>query len=172
MYTKIRKINVILICLVFAAFASSCLYGDQKVVWTKADPLNYQKGAKVTVDVADGVDVNLTELNFMKRNVKEYVQDTLAGNENARGAYEVKVKITRYEEGNAFARFMLIGLGQMYLFGTVDVTEGTPPRIVRTGTFRKQVRLGGIFGLIAKPRDMTGKLGDAIAKGLLEKPRQ
>ena len=99
------------------------------------------------------------------------MRQVLRGEVDAADAYTVDVEITRYDEGSKFARFMLIGLGQMYVFGTVEVTRGDPPVVVRTGDFRKQYRVGGIMGAIAGPRDITSKVGEAIAEGLMARPR-
>ena len=56
-----------------------------------------------------------------------------------------------------YARFDRLGATNITLLGEL-----------RNGDFEKQYRVGGIFGAIAGPRDITSKLGEAIAEGLME----
>lgn len=147
---------------------TGCLFGNQPVRWTQSGTLDYSAGAKVSVEAQASVDPG--ELEYMRHDISARVRQVLTGREVSPDAYMVKVVITRYDEGDKFARYMLIGLGQMYLFGTVEVTQGHPPVVVRSGDFRKQYRVGGLFGGMAGPRDITSKLGKAIAEGLMEGP--
>jgi hypothetical protein len=64
------------------------------------------------------------ELEYMRHDITGRVRQVLRGELNAADAYTVDVEITRYDEGSKFAHFMLIGLGQMYVFGTVEAPGG------------------------------------------------
>ena len=126
-----------------------------------------EHGAQVEVAVAPGVDVSPSELEYMRTTIPQRVRNVLKGDPEGRKVYFVKVEITRYDEGSAFLRFLLIGLGQMYMDGTVEVLEGD--KVVRSGSFQKNVRLGGLLGVTAKPRLMTEHLGQAVQTALQEK---
>jgi len=152
-----------------ALLTTGCLFADQPVVWARSGPLDDSAGAKVSVESRTMISPG--ELEYMRHDITGRVRQVLRGEVDAADAYTVDVEITRYDEGSKFARFMLIGLGQMYVFGTVEVTRGDPPVVVRTGDFRKQYRVGGIMGAIAGPRDITSKVGEAIAEGLMARPR-
>ena len=147
---------------------TGCLFANQPVEWTQSGSLDYSAGAKVSVEAQ--AMISPEELEYMRNDIAGRVSQVLKGDESGPDAYMVNVRITRYEEGSKFARFMLIGLGQMYLFGTVEVTQGYPPTVVRSGNFRKQYRVGGLIGGMASMRDITSKLGMAIAQGLWERP--
>ena len=83
--------------------------------------------------------------------------------------YNINVTITRYDEGDAFARFMLIGLGQMYLYGTVEITEGNSSISILMGEFRKNYCAGGLIGATATMEsNVLPKVGDAIADAIIE----
>lgn len=103
----------------------------------------------------------------LRTTIPQRVRNVLKGDPEGRKVYYVKVVITRYDEGSAFLRFLLIGLGQMYMDGKVEVLEGD--KVVRKGSFYKQVRLGGLLGLFAKPQLMTQHLGVAVQEALQQK---
>ena len=62
---------------------------------------------------------------------------------------------------------MLIGLGQMYLYGNVEIKNGSPPVIIRSGSFKKNYCVGGLVGgLATMQKDMLPKVGLAIADAI------
>ena len=137
----------------------------QPVTWNKAEEMNLAKGGKVAVEAS--CEMPPTDLAFLQTDIQEKVKSVLAGNENARDAYKIEVAITKYDKGNAFARFMLIGLGQMYLYGTVEITQGNPPVVIRAGDFKKNYCVGGLVGGTASmQKDVLPKVGKAIADAI------
>jgi len=102
----------------------------------------------------------------MKNDIKSKISDSEFWSANP-SEYTLKVVIDKYDEGNAFARFMLIGLGQMHLNGTVELLVGEPPEVIKSGSFEKNYVVGGIAGGMATMHeDVVSKLGDAIVEAL------
>lgn len=145
--------------------------GQQKVIWSKTAEIDYSKGCQV--ELKANVFVPEDEMDFMKKSITEEVHKVLIGNDSLANQYFVHVTITQYDEGSAFARFMLAGLGQMKLFGTIKIFQGEPPVVIREGEFQKVYSLGGIAGASATMRNsMTSKIGSAIAKAIQEAPKK
>jgi hypothetical protein len=139
----------------------------QPVTWSKTAPMDLSKGTTVKVDAS--CEMPDADITFLKSDIQKKVSEVLAGNPDLPDAYRINVTITKYEEGSAFARFMLIGLGQMYLYGTVDITQGTPPVVIRQGDFKKNYCVGGVMGASATmQKDVLPKVGEAIAKAIQE----
>ena len=106
------------------------------------------------------------EKDYIKTNIKIKLAPLFKNDPNS-GVYDLNVTITRYDEGEAFARFVLIGLGQMYLDGDVVLSDSQLQVKVREGSFNKNYCVGGWIGASATMRDdMTSKVGTAIAEAL------
>ena len=140
---------------------------NQSVEWTKAKPLDYDRGAKVCVTAA--CIMPNSEIAYLETDIQENVDKVLTGNSHDASPYRITIEVTRYDEGNSFGRFMLIGLGQMYLYGTVKVEEGEPPVVVRQGSFKKNYCVGGLIGGFASMQNnVLPKVGPDIAEALQE----
>lgn len=74
------------------------------------------------------------------------VRSTAQNGGGPAGKYELAVMISRYEKGNAFARAMLAGLGQIHIDGVVSVYK--QPGRSQIGEFKlnKTFAWGGIYG--------------------------
>jgi len=137
----------------------------QPVTWNKSGDMDLTKGGKVAVEAS--CEIPPADLAYLQTDIQEKVKAVLTGNDNTRDAYKVEVTITKYDKGNAFARFMLIGLGQMYLYGTVEITQGNPPVVIREGEFKKNYCVGGLVGGTASmQKDVLPKVGKAIADAI------
>lgn len=152
--------------LCLASLFTGCM-ATQPVTWNKNGPMDLSKGGRVVVAAA--CDVPPSDLAFLQSDVQQQVSKILPGSPDAADAYRVNLKITRYDPGNAFARFMLIGLGQMYLDGSVEVSGGESGAVVREGGFRKNYCVGGMVGGMASmQKDVLPKVGPTIAAALKE----
>lgn len=72
------------------------------------------------------------------------------------------VNITRYDEGNAFARAMLAGLGQMHIDANVSLSDFETKEALATYEVNKTFAWGGIYGGATRIQD----LHDGFAKGI------
>lgn len=137
----------------------------QPVVWQKAGAIDLTKSAKV--DVGTACTMPPEEVTFLRAETQDRLNEVLASKDSATAPYKVKVVVTRYDKGNAFARFMLIGLGQMYLYGTVEVTQGEPPVVIREGDLKANYCVGGLVGGMATMRkDVLPNVAKSIATGM------
>jgi hypothetical protein len=162
------RTNLVAILLSTTLLAVGCATADQPVVWSKAQNLNLANGYRL--DLKTHAPVPDAELSFMRQNIEQELNKVFR-NRQSPDQYWIRVTITRYEEGNAFARFMLAGLGQMHLEGDVHVLAGDPPTYVRVGTFKKNYSMGGVIGGMADMKDdVVAKVGKAIADGLTAVP--
>jgi hypothetical protein len=123
-----------------------------------------QRG-KVAVEAS--CEMPSADITYLQGDIQQKVREVLSGNPDLPDTYKVEVTITKYDKGNAFARFMLIGLGQMYLYGTVEIKQGEPPVVIRAGEFKKNYCVGGMMGGMASmQKDVLPKVGQAIADAI------
>lgn len=137
----------------------------QPVTWHKAGEMDMTKGGKVAV--TSSCVMPPADVAYLQSDIQQKVQAVLQGSRNAPDTYRIEVTITKYDKGSAFARFMLIGLGQMYLDGTVEIKQGDPPVVIRAGDFRKNFCVGGIAGgLATMQKSVLPQVGTAIADAI------
>jgi len=150
--------------------ASMLLVGcraTQPVVWEYHSPLQKDKGAKVTVSATCPMPEE--SLTFLREDIQHYVSRVLTGSTDDPSAYTVDVVITRYEEGNVFARLLTFGMvGRIYLEGTVVVREGRPLEDIGRGFFEKWYgTILPISNLISSmDRSVIPKVGLAVSRAL------
>jgi hypothetical protein len=84
--------------------------------------------------------------------------------------YEVDVRLTRYEEGNAFARAMLAGLGQMHV--DAHITVFLLPDRIKVAEFdvEKTFAWGGIYGASMSIEDVEEGFAGGVAEGIAPSP--
>jgi hypothetical protein len=156
----IQSIGLMVLACIFAGCAAT-----QPVKWTTCAPMDLTKGGKVAVTA--GCEMPPADMAYLQGDIQQKVREVLSGDPDLPDAYKVEVTITKYDKGNAFARFMLIGLGQMYLYGTVEIQQGEPPVVIREGEFKKNYCVGGIMGGSATmQKDVLPKVGKAIADAI------
>lgn len=154
--------NVVFLCM--AGLLAGCL-AIQPVKWSKNAPMDMSKGAKV--EVRASCQMPSPDVAYLQTDIQQQVNKVLTGGTDIPDAYKIDVTITKYDKGSAFARFMLIGLGQMYLCGTIEIKQGEPPVVIRAGGFQKNYCVGGIAGGMATmQKDVLPTVGQAIADAL------
>jgi len=127
--------------------------------------MDLSKGVNVTVKAS--CEMPNSALAYLQKDIQQKVREVLSGDPDLLDAYNVEVTITKYDEGSAIARFILIGLGQMHLHGTVVIKQGEHPVVVRQGEFKKRYAVGGIIGGSATMKeDVLPKVGKAIAEAI------
>ena len=78
------------------------------------------------------------------------------------------LKLTVYDEGNRFARFMLAGLGSMQIHGQVELVDGQSSRLLSAGEAGKTFAWGGIYGAITGIEDIEKDFAKEVVKGFRE----
>lgn len=100
----------------------------------------------------------------VSRALKERMAQQPAGTESRE--YKILVTVTRYEKGNAFARSMLPGLGQVRLEGNVVVTVPDQEKPLAEFSAYKQMALGGIYGAVSGIEQVEIGFAEGIAEAL------
>jgi len=155
-----------LLCVGLSACGSSVARPD--VVTALADP--NQKLAVVTVSCTAGPDVKMDPgtLERIKTGLLyelEHAKPTslmATANPDAR-PISLKVNFTAYDEGNAAARMMLMGLGQMHIDGDIEIADASGNTI---GVYKiaKQFALGGIVGGTTSITDVEGGFENSVVE--------
>jgi hypothetical protein len=86
--------------------------------------------------------------------------------------YEVDVTLTRYEKGNAFARAMLAGLGQIHIDAVVTLYAEPGHTPQGKFTLNKTFAWGGIYGAGTGIEDVEKGFADGVAAALTGQPEE
>jgi hypothetical protein len=84
----------------------------------------------------------------------------------------VKINFTRYDEGNAFARYMLAGLGQMHIDAEVRLQDCVRQVVLAKSEVTKTFAWGGMYGGFTGIKDLEGGFAEAVAQVLLGQASQ
>lgn len=120
---------------------------------------------KVSVDAADNVKILPDVKERIAEKVAMKIDTRKAANADAGAArvYEVNLHLTRYDKGNAFARAMLAGLGQIHIEGVVSVFQMPGHTAVGEFTLKKTFAWGGIYGAATSIEDIEDTFADGVA---------
>ena len=158
---KVAKLKLFVVLL---ALPGLHCFANQKVEWLDENRIPGPGDVEVTVMAS--VPMPEEEIQYLERTILENAQEVLAGDS---GAYKINVSITEYEEGSAFARCMLIGLGTMHLTARIEVYEVGKDEPLKRGVLDKDYIVGGFVGFAATMRkDITSKVGPDIKEALRE----
>jgi hypothetical protein len=105
-------------------------------------------------------------MRLTNQKIKAYIQIAAPGVLDPAGAAAtdtMKVHFTKFDRGNAFARFMLAGLGQIRIEATVFLVDNTG-REVGKYEVAKDFSLGGMYGGSTTVEDVE----DGFAKSVAE----
>ncbi len=97
---------------------------------------------------------SLEGTNFKDFNIDDLISGTL----------KLNVEITSYDKGSAFARFMLMGLGQIHLDAIVEVFDES--NLIGKYMVNKTFAGGGIHGGITTIEDVEEGLVEGIVHAL------
>jgi hypothetical protein len=80
----------------------------------------------------------------------------------------LRVKLTIYDEGNRFARFMLAGLGSMQIHAQVEIAESKSGNLLTSGEAGKTFAWGGVYGASVGIEDLEKDFAKEVVIGLRE----
>jgi Domain of unknown function (DUF4410) len=119
----------------------------------------------VSVDASTEVKILPEEKERLAQKIQQKIDARKSTNVavGAPKSYSVELHLTRYQKGSAFARFMLAGLGQIHIDGTVDVYQ--MPGHTRVGEFdlKKTFAWGGAYGGTTNIEDIETTFADGVA---------
>jgi len=112
----------------------------------------------------------LNRITMLVRNAIAEQSPDLLLPQNAAGGTALRILITQYDEGNAFARAMLAGLGQIHIDGDVTLVDRTTGATLATYKVSKQFAFGGILGASTSIEDVEKGFAKSVAETV--KPRK
>ena len=80
--------------------------------------------------------------------------------------YDVDLTVTKYEKGNAFARAMLAGLGQIHIDASVRLVKTESKEKVSEFLVSKTFAWGGLYGGMTRIEDVEPAFAEGIAAAL------
>jgi Domain of unknown function (DUF4410) len=122
--------------------------------------------ADVRVDAADGIKILPSETQRLSEKIKAKIDSRKVANsvdQDGPRNYEIDLHLTRYDKGNAFARAMLAGLGQIHIDGTVSVYRMPEHTLVGQFQLAKTFAWGGIYGAATSMEDIENTFADGVA---------
>ena len=130
----------------------------------------------VKVDAPEDVKILPMEKERMAEKIQQKIDARKSTNVavGAANSYSVELYLTRYQKGNAFARAMLVGLGQIHIDGKVDVYQMPAHTLVGEFDLKKTFAWGGIYGGVTSMEDIETTFADGVAAtvtGQEEKPK-
>ncbi|MGD0865371.1 MAG: DUF4410 domain-containing protein [Rhizomicrobium sp.] len=120
----------------------------------------------VSADAASGVQVGDADLGLICQKVKAYMKaqsPAVMVDAGTPSAYQMKIHMTRFDRGNSFARFMLVGLGQIHIEGTVDLDDSSGKSVAQYKVV-KDFALGGVAGGTTTVEDVEEGFAKSVAE--------
>ena len=76
----------------------------------------------------------------------------------------MKIEFTQYDSGSAFARFMLMGLGQIKIDADVTIVDSTNNQVLGEYDVSKDFAFGGIYGGVTRIEDVEKGFAKSVAE--------
>ena len=124
--------------------------------------------ATINVQAADGVSMLGVDTQRLKEQIQLEMANKQALNASAGEAdsYDVNVVMTKYDKGNAFARAMLAGLGQIHIEAMITVVSSSSGDTMSEFTVEKTFAWGGIYGGATRIEDVEPAFAEGVAAGV------
>jgi hypothetical protein len=121
--------------------------------------------SSVKVDAPDEVKILPMERERLAQKIQMKIDARKSANVavGAPRTFSVELHLTRYQKGNAFARAMLAGLGQIHIDGKIDVYSMPDHTLVGEFDLKKTFAWGGIYGAATSMEDIETTFADAVA---------
>ncbi|MBC8127028.1 MAG: DUF4410 domain-containing protein [Gloeobacteraceae cyanobacterium ES-bin-144] len=156
---------------IFALFLASCASTTPAAKYSQAISPENRVGpadsVKTTVQapaVSDMLEIEKTRL-AQRIDQQISVKKSINTPQPAR-KLQLDVTITRYDKGNAFARAMLAGLGQIHLDGTARLVVLPSKKQIGEFTLNKTFAWGGIYGASVSMEDIENTYAEGIASAV------
>jgi len=127
----------------------------------------------VKVTAAPGVEIKPDVLERLSGLIKKSVETKKTAAkcpDTAKRTFAMDTKITQYEPGNKFARFMLAGLGQIHIDGDSILSSVTPSgkELVSDFTIEKTFAFGGVYGATTGIEDVEPAFAEGVANAVVK----
>ena len=169
------KVLVVGLSVVSVAAFSGCAGSVPSAAFSKPLAESYRicqtDEATVKLVVADGVPVDETSRKRLEDQILGHVnlkKSVAQCKTTEKRSFVLNSKITTYEEGSAFARLMMAGLGQMHIDG--DFTLSLLPENKETlaaFSASKTFAWGGAYGYSTNLYDIEGAFFESVADAVV-----
>lgn len=167
----------LVLLIVLLALGAGCATSPGSFRTTSAAPdqAAMSKYSDVTVDVgcSKGVPLAISDMDRIKALIAKNIPDEssnrykcVEGPAAGSNTIAAKVTITRYDEGNATARLMLAGLGQMHIDADIALSDFTTGELLFRSEVKKTFAWGGLYGGSAQITDIEEGFSRAVAASL------
>jgi len=154
--------------IVLAPLCAGCAGSVSAPVALQAMPAE-QKAALRIADISTDADSSLKasegEFGFIAQKVRAYIDAEKPGTivAGAPGALHMKIHFTTFDRGDAFARGMLIGMGQIRIAATVSLVDasGATAAVYQVS---KDFALGGVIGATTTVDDVENGFAKSVAE--------
>lgn len=176
---SLRSVPVLMAVIAVALFVAGCAStaGSIKPFTAAATSDGLARYANMSVATAANGDAS-TMTPFAQQRIAALVSakvKELAPNRFANVAatttdpetLHVTIAFTRYDEGNAFARFMLAGLGQIHIDAEVALEDRALHTVMGKFEVTKTFAWGGLYGGTTGIEDVEAGFAEAVAKAVL-----
>lgn len=175
-----RPVPLLMAVVVLALFVAGCAgtAGSVKPLTAAVKPEILARYTKVALATsAQGDDVSkMTAADreriaaLVARKVKELAPNRLAdfaATTTDAETLHVTIAFTRYDEGSAFARAMLAGLGQIHIDAEVTLEDRGLQTVIGKFNVTKTFAWGGLYGGVTRITDVEDGFAEAVAKVVL-----
>jgi len=168
-FTRSIRLPVAAAIAVIIATTAGCASSRPKPTFSHeivaASHVGVSDVAQVNVDAPESVKILKSEQSRLAEKIQQKIDNRkLANAGNGAGkTYEVDLHLSRYDKGNAFARAMLAGLGQIHIDGKVDIYQMPDHTLVGEFDLNKTFAWGGIYGAATSMEDIEDTFADGVA---------
>jgi hypothetical protein len=168
-FTRSNRVAVTAVIAVIIATTAGCASTAPKAKFShdlaSTSRVGVSDVAQVTVDAPDSVKIQDAEKSRLAAKIQKKIDDRkLANVGNGAGkSYEVDLHLSKYDKGNAFARAMLAGLGQIHINGKVDIYLMPDHTLVGEFDLNKTFAWGGIYGAATSIETIEDSFADGVA---------
>jgi len=177
--TRLSSIGMVAVVLVVAGLSVLTGCGTTAIVHKPADsPTVFDRYQTLAIksSAAQGVVVSDAAQERVKDLVKENIEgkycpnrfQSISTKEAQQDDLMLLIKYTTYDEGNAFARFMLAGLGGIKIHSDVEVKTSESDEAISRAEVGKTFRWGGIYGAPTDITEIEKWFAEEIAKTFAE----
>jgi len=170
----VRKIRLLLVIACFAILSAGCAtsQGSHRLTSPPQGEVKLAKYTDLCVEVtcSKGVSISTSDADRIKDLIVKYVPTEcpipfkcIDQPDPGKDTILAKVNITKYDEGNSFARLMLAGLGQMHIDANVGLTDYATGNQLFRSEVKKSFAWGGLYGGSTQITDIEEGFAKAVA---------
>jgi len=118
----------------------------------------------ISADAESGLAMSAGDFGIICQKVRSYIATQKPGAlaEGAASPLKMRIHFTRFDRGNAFARAMLIGLGQIVIEATVSLQDAQGITVAQYKV-SKDFAIGGVIGATTSVDDVEEGFAKSVA---------